>query len=137
LAGQLAGRPCECGVVDAVGEFGVVSVADEAGVVDPGRRRRVGWGLGAGLDVGVAPDAVRDRRPRLDAAQPDRDVGEVEGVEHQLDPVPDQQRIDLARPTPRAGQDLASVLRSPAVVVSLPFPAVPSRSPVDAACPVY
>jgi hypothetical protein len=45
--------------------------------------------------VGVAPDPVRDRGAGRDPAQPDLDAGEVERVEHQLDPAPDQQRVDL------------------------------------------
>jgi hypothetical protein len=43
----------------------------------------------------VPLDAVRDRGPGRDSAHSDRDGGEVERVEHQLDPVPDQERIDL------------------------------------------
>ena len=72
-----------------------MGVVDQAGVVDPGRRRRIGWGLGSSLDVGVPPDPVRDRRPGPDTADSDRDRGQVERVEHQLDPAPDEARVDL------------------------------------------
>ena len=94
-AGVLRG---EGGVVDAGAggaELGLVDLGDEAGVVDPGRGRQLGWGLGSGLEVGVAPDPVRDRGAGRDTAQPDLDAGEVERVEHQLDAAPDQQRVDL------------------------------------------
>jgi len=72
-----------------------VDLGEEAGVVDPGRSRQLGWGLGSGLEVGVAPDPVRDRDAGRDAAQPDLDAGEVERVEDQLDAPPGQARIDL------------------------------------------
>jgi hypothetical protein len=63
-----------------VAELGVVDVGEQAGVVDPGRCRQLGWGFGAGFEVGVAADPVRDRGAGRDAAEPDLDAGEVERV---------------------------------------------------------
>ena len=46
------------------------------------------------LDRECAADVVRDGGADRDAAQPDGDPGEVERVEHQLDPASDQGGVD-------------------------------------------
>jgi hypothetical protein len=51
--------------------------------------------FGAGLGVGVAADPVGDCLAEGALLVADLDVGEVEGVEDQLDPAADQQRVDL------------------------------------------
>jgi hypothetical protein len=76
-----------------VGELGLVRDVDQAGVVDPGRRRRLRWCFRSGLEMGVSCDAVRDRCPGGDAAQPHRDGGDVERVEDELDAAPDQNGV--------------------------------------------
>src|ERR1019366_2902381 len=69
---------------------GGVSVADQGEVVDPGRWRRVGAGLGFSARVDVAPDVVADRDTHLAALVADLEVGQVEGVEDELDAASDQ-----------------------------------------------
>jgi hypothetical protein len=51
--------------------------------------------LGAGLGVGVAADPVGDRGAEGALLVADLDVGEVEGVEDQLDLAAAKQRVDL------------------------------------------
>jgi hypothetical protein len=78
-----------------VGEFGLVGVDEQTGVVDPGRRRCGWWGFGAGFGRGMAADVIRDRAPVRDAGESDFDGGEVKRVENQLNLPPDQFRVDL------------------------------------------
>src|ERR1019366_65464 len=72
------------------GQGGGVSVADQGEVVDPGRWRRVGGGLrfGAGGDVGGA--LVTDPAAHVAALVAALEVGQVEGVEDELDAAADQ-----------------------------------------------
>src|SRR5664279_1619510 len=74
---------------------GSVSVADQPEVVDSGVRRRVGTGFGFGARVDVAPDLVADRDTHVPALVADLQIGQVEGVEDELDAASDQGGVDF------------------------------------------
>lgn len=83
-------------VVDPLPELRGALGVDQPQVVDPGRRRRGrDRGLGLGFGVRVPGDQVRDRLAEGAAAEADVDVGQVEGVEDQLDLTADQRRVDV------------------------------------------
>jgi len=84
-------------VADLVLQPGVVVVAEDGEVVDPGGCRlgpvlAVG---GAGLGMAVPTDGERDRGPGGLAAGPDLDLAQVERVEDQLGVPPGQPGADL------------------------------------------
>src|ERR1035437_8270790 len=74
---------------------GGVSVADQVEVVDPGRWRRVGADFGFGAGVYVAADLVADRDTHIAALVADLEVGQIEGVEDELDAASDQRGVDF------------------------------------------
>ena len=82
-------------VVDPVREGLGVPGVDQREVVDAGRARRGGRGLGPGLGVGVPGDLERHRQPGVAAGGAHRDPGQVERVEDQLHLLPGQVRLDL------------------------------------------
>src|SRR5215472_2655068 len=96
-AAAAGGGVDEGGVVDLGLQAGAVGLVEDAQVVDAG-----GLGLGAllavagaGLGVPVAADEERDGFPGGLALVPHVDVGQVEGVEDQLDGAADQRGVDL------------------------------------------
>jgi hypothetical protein len=76
-------------------QCGGVPVADQGEVVDPGRRRRVGAGLGFGARVDVAADLMADRDTHAAVLVADLEVAQVEGVEDELDAASDQGGVDF------------------------------------------
>src|SRR5579859_3947695 len=97
LAGR-AGGGHEGVVVNRLGSFPVVLLAEEGDVVDAGGAGCVVAGAGifrAGLGVGVPGDVMRGRGPGVLAAAPDGQHGQVERVEDQLHAPAGERRVDL------------------------------------------
>ena len=68
---------------------------DQPEVVDPGRCGRGRWQVGAGVGMDVTPDPLRDGGSHRSALVAHLQGGQVERVEHDLDPASDQGGVDL------------------------------------------
>ena len=75
----------------------VAAGRDQAEVVDPGRQAAAPTiGLCAGFGVNVAADRQRDRPPDRPAAEADLELGQIQRIEHQLDPLTGRARASTS-----------------------------------------
>jgi len=68
---------------------------DQPQVVDSGRSWRRGCLLRSGAGVDMSSDPVGDALAHRPPMEPNMDLGQVEGVEDNLDSAPDQGGVDL------------------------------------------